>query len=317
MNFTLGNHLKYYIKDQLYGYRESIIDPYRVEVGPIDPDHYARSSWWEEQKRTADAVYRDLGQDMVVMFSGGTDSEIVLRSFLAIGIRPRAMFIRFTGGENEGDYHTSVQVAKELDVPLSIIDFDVVDYYFSGAAADFAAEIQCRQIAYLTVYNAIRKHGFPSVMGGEMLLRRTIAQGRESEWYYTFRENEDASAMRFSMKYNIPLVNEWFSYTPEMMSYYLEHPGIQWLVETKYNYKLGSVSSKNAILKTLVPELTSRIKTHGYEQLLAFNTETYFELYKTHPNRLEPSLDGILLRNLVKQLGVENNENIKTQYRTQ
>jgi len=317
VNFTLGNHLKYYINNQLYGNRESIIDPYRVEVGPIDPDHYSRSSWWEEQRRTADAVYRDLGQDLVVMFSGGTDSEIVIRSFLAIGIRPRAMFIRFSGGQNEGDYHTSVQVAKELDIPLSIIDFDVVDFYFSGAAAEFAAEIQCRQIAYLTVYNAIRNHGFASVMGGEMLLRRVIPRGQESEWYYTFRENEDASAMRFSIKYNIPLVNEWFSYTPEMMAYYLEHPGIQNLVETKYNYKLGSVSSKNAILKTLVPELTSRIKTHGYEKLLSFNTETYFELYKTHINRLEPSLDGILLRDLVVQLGVENNEYIKTQYRSQ
>lgn len=317
MNFTLGNHLKYYINNNLYEYRDSVTDLYRVEVGPIDPDHYARSNWREEQRRTADAVYQDLGQDLVVMFSGGTDSEIVIRAFLEIGIKPRAMFIRFTGGQNEGDYQTSLRIAEELNFPLSIIDFDVVDFYFSGAAAEFAAEIQCRQIAYLSVYNAIRNHGFASVMGGEMLLRRTISRGRESEWYYTFRENEDASAMRFSIKYNIPLVNEWFSYTPEMMAYYLEHPGIQHLVETKYNYKLGSVSSKNAILKNLVPELSTRIKTHGYENLLAFNTETYFELYKTHTNRLEPSLDGILLKDLVKQLGVEDNENIKTQYRTQ
>ena len=316
MNFTLGNHLKYYINNRLYGYRESITDAYRVEVGAIDPAHYARSSWREEQRRTADAVYRDLGKDLVVMFSGGTDSEIVIRSFLDIGIKPRAMFIRFTGGQNEGDYQTSLLIAQELGFPLSIIDFDVVDFYHSGQAAEFGAEIHCRQIAYLSVYNAIRKHGFPSVMGGEMLLRRAIARGKESEWYYVFRENEDASAMRFSIKYNIPLVNEWFSYTPEMMAYYLEHPGIQNLVETKYNYKLGSVSSKNAILKTLVPELSTRIKTHGYENLLSFNTETYFELYKTHTNRLEPSLDGVLLRDLVKQLGVENNANIKTQYRT-
>lgn len=316
MNFTLGNHLKYYIGDRLYGDRESIIDKYRVEVGRIDPDHYAKSNWNEEQRRTADAVYQDLGRDLVVMFSGGTDSEIVIRSFLNIGIKPRAAFIRFKDGYNDGDYQTSLAVARELNFDLEVIDFDVVDFYRSGAAAEFASEIQCRQIAYLSVYNAIRNHGMPSVMGGEMLLRRRIARGQESEWYYVFRENEDASAMRFSLKYNIPLVNEWFSYTPEMMVYYLEHPGINNLVENKYNYKLGSVSSKNYILNQLMPELMKRTKTHGYENLLSFNTETYFELYKTHPNRLESSLDGILLRDLVKQLGVENNGNIKTQYKS-
>ena len=148
----------------------------------------------------------------------------------------------------------------------------------------------------------------------EMLLRRAIPQSGESEWYYTFRENEDASAMRFSLKYSIPLVNEWFSYTPEMMAYYLEHRGIQWLVSTKYNYKLGSVSSKNLILHDLLPGLTKKKKTHGYENLGAFNIETYFELYKTHVPRLESSLDGIKLTNLVKMLGVEYNENIKTGY---
>ena len=68
-----------------------------------------------------------------------------------------------------------------------------------------------------------------------MLRRHVDVSG--SQWYYCFRENEDASAIRFSLKYNIPLVNEWFSYTPEMMGYYLEHSNIQRLINNKHNYK--------------------------------------------------------------------------------
>lgn len=317
MNFTHNNHLKYWIGNRLYGTRQECYEKYRVSVGKIDPDYYRTSNYQQEQKRTADLIYKDYGDDFVVMFSGGTDSEIVIRSFIDIGIKPRCVFIKFKNDYNVADYYIGVTIAEQLGLKVETFDFDVIDFYQSGQAAELATEIQCRQIAYLTVYNAIRQLGAPAVMGGEMLLRRVIPQNAESEWYYTFRENEDASAMRFSMKYGIPLVNEWFSYTPEMMAYYLEHPGIQRLVTNKYNYKLGSVSSKNRILKNLMPELIEKTKTHGYENLGAFNIETYFELHKTHVPRLESSLDGIKLVDLVKMLGVEDNENIKTRYEPQ
>jgi len=108
--------------------------------------------------------------------------------------------------------------------------------------------------------------------------------------------------MRFSLKYNIPLVNEWFSYTPEMMGYYLEDPKIHWLMAERYNYKLASVSTKNEILHRLFPNITNKVKTHGYEKLMGFNGETYNELYLSHVRRLESSLDGIFIDDLKYQL---------------
>jgi len=148
----------------------------------------------------------------------------------------------------------------------------------------------------------------PAVMGGEMLLRRQVPSDRDSFWYYVIRENEDASAMRFSLKYNIPLVNEWFSYTPEMMVYYLRHPTIVKMVSERFNFKLGSVSTKNSVLYEYMPSLVRKAKTTGYEKLLGFNEETYNTLNQTHVRRLEPSLDGIAFAELYKQLGI-NNEN--------
>jgi hypothetical protein len=148
-------------------------------------------------------------------------------------------------------------------------------------------------------------------MGGEMFLRRhTDVTG--GKWYYVIRENEDGSAMRFTLKYNVPLVNEWFSYTPEMMGYYLEHSSIQSLINTRFNYKLSSVSSKNAILKSLMPDIVDKVKTHGYEKLMGFNGETYRELYLTHPRRLESSLDGIFIDDLKFQLFGEDYAGSKT-----
>lgn len=306
MEFTLGNHLKYWIEDRLYGHRELPSDRYRVEVGAVDHEYLHTSSWLNEQYRTADAIYQQFGKEFAVMFSGGTDSEIVLRAFLNIGICPRVVFIRFKNRYNNIDYINALIVCERLNIDLEVIDFDVKEFYNSGEAAEFSAEICCRQIAYLTVYNQIQRMGIPAVMGGEMLLRRSVSHGKDSFWYYVIRENEDASAMRFSLKYNIPLVNEWFSYTPEMMTYYLKHTTIHEMVNNRLNYKLGSASTKNKILYEFMPTLIHKAKTTGYEKLLGFNEETYNTLNQTHVRRLESSLDGIPLTDLYKQLGIDD-----------
>jgi len=305
MNFTLNNHLTYTIDDRLFGHRETPYEKYKVNVGMIDHDYYKTSNWLQEQYRTADIIYKDFGKDLFVMFSGGTDSEIVIRAFKNIGINPKIAFIKFKNDYNLPDYLLADRIAKELDLDLHVLDFDVKEFYFSGEAHELASEIQCRQIAYLTVYHHIKQLQAPAVMGGEMLLRRHVSMD-DSKWYYCFRENEDASAMRFSLKYNLPLVNEWFSYTPEMIAYYLEDPKIQLLIADKYNYKLASVSSKNEILQRLFPNILDKVKTHGYEKLMGFNGETYRELYLTHTRRLESSLDGIFIDDLVSQLYGEN-----------
>lgn len=300
-NFTLDNHLKYTIGDRLYGYRETPIEKYKVTCGQIDKAYYKTSDWVNEQYRTADAIYQEFGKDLMVMFSGGTDSEIVLRAFKHIGITPRAVFVKFKYDYNIADLYMAEKIAQNMGIKIEVVEFDVKDFYHSGQAWEFAAEIQCRQMAYLTVYHHIRKLQTPAVMGGEMLFKRHVDRAG-SRWYYCIRENEDASAMRFSNKYEIPLVNEWFSYTPEMMGYYLEHPKIRWLFSERYNYKLSSVSSKNTILHQYMPDLLEKRKTHGYERLLGFNGETYAELYKSHVKRLESSLDGIFVDELQAHL---------------
>lgn len=301
MNFTRNNHLYYEVGGRKFGHRETPEEKYEVFCGQADPVVYKKSSWYNELLKTADTVLNEYGNDLVVFLSGGTDSEIVLRNFLRIRHTPRCVTIKFKDDYNAPDVEEAKTIAKELDVKLEVIDFDVKDFYWSGEAASFAKEIDCTQITYLMVYYHIKKLGFPAVMGGEQLLKRHVNYDG-SFWYHCFRENEDGSAMRFSNKFKIPLVNEWFSYTPEMMLYYLEDSDIQRLVTNRYNYKLTSVSSKNDILKRLYPPIRIKTKTHGFERLLGFNAESYNALRRDVVNRKESSLDGIPIEQLLKHL---------------
>lgn len=300
-NYTLDNHLSYTTGNVPFGYRLSGIEKYSVSVGGIDDGIYRKSSYREELRRTADIVYKEFGKDLVVFLSGGTDSEMVIRNFLEIGIRPKCATIKFRDGYNDADVNEALKIANDLDLNLNIIDFDIKDFYFSGEANEFGKSVQCTQVTYLMVYKNILTLGAPSVMGGEVLLTRQVTPN-DSYWYYTFRENEDASAMRFSQQYGIPLVNEWFSYTPELLLYYLEDPKIVSLVTQKDNFKLTSVSSKNDILRKLFPDVRKKVKTHGFERLLGFNFEAYRQLTTDQIKRLEPSLDGIRYDDIIRML---------------
>ena len=300
MNYTLNNHLYYTIGGRKFGHRETPYEKYQVHVGQIDKDIFRTSSWRDELTRTADTVLREYGKDLVVFLSGGTDSEIVARNFLEIGHKPGCVTIKFKNDYNIDDVREAEEIAKILNLDLEIIEFDVNDFYRSGEALEFSKEIDCTQITYLMVYYHIKKLGAPSVMGGEQMLRKHVSKDTAS-WYHCFRENEDASAMRFSEKFKIPLVNEWFSYTPEMMLYYLEDYQIQTLVNSP-NFKVSSVSSKNTILKELFPEIRAKLKTHGFERLLGFNGEVYSKMKLHHVKKLTRSLDGIMIDTLIKQL---------------
>ena len=300
-NFTHNNHLTYTIGNRKYGSRRDGQEPFNVSVGTIDKSHYKRSNFQNELLRTADLIYTDYGKDFALFLSGGTDSEIVARNFLDIGVIPTCYTIKFKDDYNLYDVNEAVDLAKELHLPLYIIDFDIKEFMYSGEASEFGKELQCTQITYLMVYHCIKKIGLPSIMGGEAMLKRNI-HSDPSSWYYCFRENEDASAMRFCNLYNIPLVNEYFSYTPELLLYYLEDLDIQSLVSNRYNFKLSSVSSKNNILKKLLPDIRIRKKTHGFEKLLGFNFESYRQLAGEQLLRLESSLDGIEYHTIIKML---------------
>jgi hypothetical protein len=151
------------------------------------------------------------------------------------------------------------------------------------------------------VYYHIKKIAAPSVLGGEQLLRRLNTQW-DDYWYDCFRENQDASAMRFSLKYDIPVVNEWFSYTPEMMLYYIEQPEIQQMMNT--NSVESTAHEKNRILQRLYPTVRVKTKTHGFEQLEQFNIDVTNDLKSHMIPRKTPSLDGISIDNIMKMFGV-------------
>jgi hypothetical protein len=85
------------------------------------------------------------------------------------------------------------------------------------------------------------------------------------------------------------------------------------MMADKFNGKMTSVSTKNAVLNYLHPGLVKKIKTTGFEKLLGFNGETYAYLANTYVKKLEPSLDGIYIEDVYKKLFGEEYASSQTQ----
>lgn len=303
IHFTHNNHLKYFINDKLYAERNSIFDRYKVEVGKVDKQHFNTTTFNKELIRIAELVFTELGKDFVIYFSGGTDSEIVVRSFLQLNLKPKLVMIKYNNNYNLEDIKYADKLAKQLDLKLEFYDFHLENFMASGEADSIAKDVQCSQIVFCALYYVINKLGLPAVMGGSMPFLKNV-RNTPSNWYYCYRENEEGSAIRFSLKYKIPLIYEWFSYTPEIMALYLQHKLTSHVLYNQ-NYKLTFEYYKNEILCDLVPGLELRQKKTGFEKIVPMNIEYYKILNKEFPSNLTGDLDGIEVLNLKKMLDYE------------
>ena len=122
-------------------------------------------------------------------------------------------------------------------------------------------------------FDVSRSLGVPTVLGGELLIERYNGPNHVLAWVLRNFETYEAAHVRFSRIYNIPFVIEWFSYTPEIMLYYLDHPMVQGLVRNPG--ALRSITPiKNQILRSIVPGLRKKSKGTGYENLKALLHES-------------------------------------------
>ena len=302
INLTHNNHLKYYINEQEFGIRQNPFDRYRVTVGQIDHERYVNSTFYEELKRIAKLICLELGQDFEIYFSGGTDCEILIRCFLAIGVKPKLVTIKYTDNSNEYEVLNAVKIANRLSLSLEIVNFDVKDFYYSGAAINMAQKIYCAMLIFNVFFENVRRRNIPAIMGGNVPLTKKIGNF-DPYWYYTYMESEETCNIRFNQEFNIPVIYEFFSYTPEAMLYWLDSTGVKNLVNSK-NFKLKVESSKNQILIDELPELRieHRVKTHGWEKTVPFSHEANRHIVKHLVPRLTNCLDGIKYNDIITQL---------------
>jgi hypothetical protein len=296
MEFTHKNHLVYTINGLPFEFRNSPFEKYNVSVGRVDLSYYQHNTWLSEQYRIGSLVTNNLGKDFVLLYSG-VNSECILRILLSLNIKPILLFIRFMGDYNINEYYHAVRTATNLGITLTVFDYDIIGNYKSGELTEFADSFQCGNIVTAVNCHITNKLQRPTVIGHKTIFRKIIDL-QKTTWTYDFPEMLNASTMRYSIKYKIPVISEWFAYTPESIAYFLDKIDLN---SDIYKYKVSTNSIQNQIFCDMFPELTMTTHKSGYENLYGFATEFNLRGDSLHKG-LGDNTHGIHIDELRKQL---------------
>jgi hypothetical protein len=225
-------------------------------------------SFGEEMKKAAGSTL-DLypGLKPSILFSGGQDSEIMLRSYLEIGAKPNVYIFRYEKDFNIYDVSYAVTICSILNVDYKIIDFNLQKFYEDEAErySELAQIDRPRALPYCKFLEMV--DGFPILGASDLTVARLSNDYCvKGNWIVRCWEH-DIGWSKFIREIDKPAVAEWFKWTPGLVASFLELTWLKDLVNDKIYGKLGTNSTKILGYREVYPDLLHRIKKTGFENL--------------------------------------------------
>lgn len=204
-----------------------------------------------------------------IFFSGGVDSEIMLRSYLEIGCKPKVTIMRYENDYNLYDVSYAVTVCSILGVEYDLIDFNLTKFYENDAerVSELAQIDRPRALPYCKFIEDA--DGFPILGASDLTLNRTTPEYIENvkgEWTILCWEH-DIGWSKFARAINKPAVAEWFKWTPGLVLSYMNLAWLRKLTNDEYYGKTGCNSTKILGYREAYPDLIERKKQTGFEKI--------------------------------------------------
>lgn len=283
---TLNNHLIYYYNDDVaQRWRLDDDDTTHMRVGGCERKPFSAKIEWNRIAR----LLADQYPDITVFMSGGLDSEIALRCFIAAGVRPRLATVRFHDGKNDYDIGPMIEMVKsEFDLECHVIDFDPEEFFLSGEYLEVAERYQAYTFYQQILLRVAEQYSAPMITVDEIELEKRPVVDYDTgqpiwNWSFIKKEDQDAVWRRFADKTGIPALNNFYTYTPESMLAFLRLPTTAALIRDQIPYKHSWTSSKMKIYGDAGFRFRPRPKWHGMENYMHL-----WDFAETHsPKRID------------------------------
>ncbi len=279
--------------------RESSEDTWTVRYGRAK--RYPMS-FRSECLATAKVIQKAAKQPIHVLFSGGIDSEVALRSFHEAGVPVTAAILKFKDDLNLHDYSWAVLTCEELQIPYKLYELDLHSFWSSTEAARFADETQCISPQLIaTMWLIDQCEGFCVLGSGENYLQDLGPDSRRPGWYLSEKEKVAAWYRHFMIRGREGCPG-FFQYTPELMLAWLLDPMARQLWQQPAVSHIDSIPTKFQVYRQHF-DLRARPKYTGFEKVSSEDAALRSEL-----QRKFPASNGIVetkVTDLIKMLAVE------------
>jgi len=216
--------------------------------------------------RNAELIKDIYGGPFDVLFSGGIDSEIIIRTFHQLGIKQNVYTFCFEDDINCYDVDQAVKTCSQMGIKHNLIPFNLKKFLENDAYNFY-------QISYpSTVEKLVRLKWYdyldniPVVGDGEPYWHRDLFNDftKKSRWSLFSIEHDYANSIH-AKAINRTIIGEWFLFTPEIAQSYIRLPHVKLLLEDKIPGKLSNWTYRCELHRTLWPAITDKIKCTGYD----------------------------------------------------
>lgn len=230
-----------------------------------------------------------------VLYSGGVDSEVILRIFKELGIKHNTIIVRYKDGYNYREIENALECVKSLNIPHKIIDFDIQKFY-ENEAYDWCIKSSCIRVGRV---NHIKFcvdfcDNIPVMGEGDIYWYRTHETDytKPTEWKFLVSEASHNCNM-YLTSLGRENVCDFYEFTPNLIKAYNQQPIMQDLLNDKLKGKVSNWSSKWLMHSQIWPDLRKRIKLTGFEQDKPAGTMPEFvsKLQETIENEIGPGND--------------------------
>jgi hypothetical protein len=200
-----------------------------------------------------------------LLFSGGVDSELMLRAYLDIGHPVHVNIIRFENSYNAYDVDYATRVCEALNVTPTYIDFNLAKFY-ENDALDLMESSLCshaRAVPHLKFVELV--DGLPMLASGDPRFYRPHDDySVRAEWLVQDAEY-DLAWYRHTQAIGQPAIMQWLKWTPGVIAAMTQLTWFKELTNDMYPGKLGPNSTKLEGYREAHPDLLAREKRTGLE----------------------------------------------------
>jgi hypothetical protein len=233
----------------------------------------------EELEAAASSTVDHFGNNISILFSGGADSEVMLRSFLSIGIKPKVFIYRYEKDYNIYDVSYAVTICSLLNVDYRIIDFNLENFYLNDA--EYMSELSQIDRPRALPYCKFIKDtdGVPLLGSSDLSIVRINKEYTEPGDWRVLCWEHDVNWSKFIRAINKPAVGEWFKWTPGLVASFVNTNWCKNLVNDRLYGKLGTNSTKLQGYREAYPDMITRTKKTGFEYIdaLAYEFEVFLK----------------------------------------
>ena len=289
--YTKNNHFKFGYNDlNHYQPRENANDRFSFEYGCVEQPQL---TWRQSNELAALDIFSKRSGDITILLSGGTDSEICLRSFLDQKLPVKTISLRYLDLNQDSELFYIHKLKADYSLDHTFVDLAVKDFTLSDDFFKIADPIKCVSpiiVSHLWLANQVP--GTPIIAQGELHLKKRIPAdyipGKspylKSPWS-VFESERLCSIYPNFMLRKKPAIPGFFQYLPEQIySYLTKNPYLTQLVTNSIPGKLGTRTSKNIMSHQFYPEIPIRNKLHGWESEQDFHDHTRALLAQRFPD---------------------------------